>query len=103
MHYVMIQGPSYGNLDFEAREQIREKLGESLESKGIRFVQYGVGSRGPVLPSCGAVREGGRRAVLDRCAEVNGVYGPCYESSAGRRNGEDYKERDQDRSETGPK
>jgi ribosomal protein S18 acetylase RimI-like enzyme len=40
MHYVMIQGPSYGSLDFEAREKIRERLRESLESHGIRFVQY---------------------------------------------------------------
>lgn len=40
MHYVMIQGPSYGNLDFEAREQIREQLRQSLEAHGIRFVQY---------------------------------------------------------------
>jgi ribosomal protein S18 acetylase RimI-like enzyme len=40
MHYVMIQGPSYRDLDFEARELVREKLRESLEAHGIRFVQY---------------------------------------------------------------
>jgi ribosomal protein S18 acetylase RimI-like enzyme len=40
MHYVMIQGPSYRDLDFEAREQIREKLRQSLEAHGVRFVQY---------------------------------------------------------------
>jgi len=40
MHYVLIQGPSYRDLDFEAREQIRENLRESLEAHGIRFLQY---------------------------------------------------------------
>lgn len=40
MHYVLIQGPSYRNLDFEAREQVREKLRESLEAHGVRFLQY---------------------------------------------------------------
>jgi len=40
MHYVMIQGPSYRDLDFEVREQIREKLRQSLEAHGVRFVQY---------------------------------------------------------------
>jgi GNAT superfamily N-acetyltransferase len=40
MHYVLIQGPSYRNLNFEAREQVREKLRESLEAHGIRFLQY---------------------------------------------------------------
>jgi len=40
MHYVLIQGPSYRNLEFEAREQIREKLRENLEAHGIRFLQY---------------------------------------------------------------
>jgi ribosomal protein S18 acetylase RimI-like enzyme len=40
MRYVMIQGPSYGNLNFEPREEIREKLREALEAHGIRFVQY---------------------------------------------------------------
>jgi ribosomal protein S18 acetylase RimI-like enzyme len=36
----MIQGPSYRDLNFEAREQIREKLRQSLEAHGVRFVQY---------------------------------------------------------------
>ncbi len=40
MYYVLIQGPSYGDLDFEAREQIRETLRLKLESNGIRFVEY---------------------------------------------------------------
>ncbi len=40
MHYVLIQGPSYRNLNFEAREQVREKLRESLEAHGVRFLQY---------------------------------------------------------------
>ncbi len=40
MYYVLIQGPSYGDLDFEAREQIRESLRLKLESNGIRFVEY---------------------------------------------------------------
>jgi RimJ/RimL family protein N-acetyltransferase len=40
MHYVLIQGPSYRDLDFEAREQIREKLRENLEAHGVRFLQY---------------------------------------------------------------
>ena len=40
MHYVLIQGPSYRDLDFEAREEVREKLRESLEAHGVRFLQY---------------------------------------------------------------
>jgi len=40
MVYVLIQGPSYGDLDFDAREQIRETLRLKLESNGIRFVEY---------------------------------------------------------------
>jgi len=40
MHYVLIQGPSYRDLDFDARERVREKLRQSLEAHGIRFVQY---------------------------------------------------------------
>ena len=40
MHYVLIQGPSYRDLDFEAREEVREKLRENLEAQGIRFLQY---------------------------------------------------------------
>ena len=41
MVYVLIQGPSYRNLDFEAREKLREELRLRLESHGIRFVEYG--------------------------------------------------------------
>jgi ketosteroid isomerase-like protein len=40
MHYVLIQGPSYRDLNFEAREEVREKLRENLEAQGIRFLQY---------------------------------------------------------------
>jgi L-amino acid N-acyltransferase YncA len=40
MDYVLIQGPSYRGLDFEAREQVRERLRENLEAHGIRFLQY---------------------------------------------------------------
>jgi len=40
VYYVLIQGPSYRDLDFEAREQVREKLRENLEAQGVRFVQY---------------------------------------------------------------
>jgi ribosomal protein S18 acetylase RimI-like enzyme len=40
MHYVLIQGPSYRGLDFEAREKVREKLREALEAHGVRFLQY---------------------------------------------------------------
>jgi hypothetical protein len=40
MHYVLIRGPSYHDLDFEAREQVREKLREKLEGHGVRFLQY---------------------------------------------------------------
>jgi hypothetical protein len=40
VNYVLIQGPSYRDLDFEAREQVREKLRENLEAQGIRFLQY---------------------------------------------------------------
>jgi GNAT superfamily N-acetyltransferase len=40
MYYVLIQGPSYRGLDFEAREQVREKLRESLGVHGVRFLQY---------------------------------------------------------------
>lgn len=40
MHYVMIQGPAYGDLDFEAREKIRETIRLKLEAHGIRFVEY---------------------------------------------------------------
>ena len=40
MHYVLIQGPSYRDLNCEAREQVREKLREDLEARAIRFLQY---------------------------------------------------------------
>lgn len=40
MHYVLIQGPSYRDLNFEARELVREKLRENLEAHGVRFLQY---------------------------------------------------------------
>jgi ribosomal protein S18 acetylase RimI-like enzyme len=40
VHYVLIQGPSYRELAFEAREQVREKLRENLEGHGVRFLQY---------------------------------------------------------------
>jgi len=40
VHYVLIQGPSYRDLDFEAREQVRENLRENLEAHGVRFLQY---------------------------------------------------------------
>ena len=36
----MIQGPSYRDLDFEAREEVRKNLRENLEAHGVRFVQY---------------------------------------------------------------
>lgn len=40
MYYVLIQGPSYRDLDFEAREQVRENLRQRLETQGLRFVEY---------------------------------------------------------------
>jgi hypothetical protein len=39
-HYVLIRGPSYGSLDFEARELIRTEIRERLEAGGIRFLEY---------------------------------------------------------------
>lgn len=41
MYYVLIRGPSYRNLDFEAREQVREGIREKLETHGVRFLEYG--------------------------------------------------------------
>jgi hypothetical protein len=38
--HLLIRGPSYRNLGFEARERIRRDLRERLEVRGIRFVQY---------------------------------------------------------------
>jgi hypothetical protein len=40
MHYVVIQGPSYRGLGFEAREEVRENLRRRLAGCGIRFTQY---------------------------------------------------------------
>jgi hypothetical protein len=40
MYYVLIRGPSYRGLDFEAREDIRNGLRQHLESNGLRYVQY---------------------------------------------------------------
>lgn len=40
MYYVLIRGPSYRNLNFEARERVRETLRQELETHGIRFVEY---------------------------------------------------------------
>ncbi len=39
-YYVLIRGPSYGSLGFEAREQIRTEIRERLEAGGIRFLEY---------------------------------------------------------------
>ena len=40
MYYVLIRGPSYKGLDFEAREDIRDGLRQTLEANGLRYVQY---------------------------------------------------------------
>ena len=40
MHHVLIRGPSYRGLDFEARERVRAEIRERLEGNGIRFLQY---------------------------------------------------------------
>jgi len=39
-HYVLIQGPSYRDLSFEARERAREHMRQRLDKKGVRFLQY---------------------------------------------------------------
>ncbi len=39
-YYVLIRGPSYGSLDFDARENIRTEIRERLEAEGIRFIEY---------------------------------------------------------------
>lgn len=39
-HYVLIRGPSYSALGFEAREEIRVGIRERLEAGGIRFLEY---------------------------------------------------------------
>jgi hypothetical protein len=41
MPFVLIRGPSYRDLEFEEREGVREGIRKRLESKGIRFVEYG--------------------------------------------------------------
>jgi hypothetical protein len=41
MPFVLIRGPSYRDLDFQAREGVREAVREKLEASGIRFVEYG--------------------------------------------------------------
>ncbi len=41
MVYLLIKGPSYRGLDFDAREKVRESLRKQLEIHGIRFVEYG--------------------------------------------------------------
>lgn len=40
MYYTLIKGPTYSNLGFEEREEIREKLRKKLETHGIRFLEY---------------------------------------------------------------
>jgi hypothetical protein len=39
-YYVLIRGPSYGLLDFEAREEIRTAIRDKLELNGIRFLEH---------------------------------------------------------------
>lgn len=38
--YILIRGPSYGSLDFEAREAVRTGIREKLEANSIRFIEY---------------------------------------------------------------
>ena len=40
MPYILIRGPSYHNLDFPARELVRDNLVKKLEINGIRFLEY---------------------------------------------------------------
>jgi hypothetical protein len=40
MIYLLVKGSSYRNLDFEARDQLREDLRKKLEAQGIRFLEY---------------------------------------------------------------
>ena len=40
MIYVCIYGGSYHDLDFDAREHIRESLRRRIEEKGVRFLEY---------------------------------------------------------------
>ena len=37
--YVLIRGPSYGSLDFEAREAIRTGIREKIRYKKMLFLQ----------------------------------------------------------------
>jgi len=38
--YVLIRGPSYRGLGFEARERVRDDLRHRLAAHGVRFLQY---------------------------------------------------------------
>jgi hypothetical protein len=40
MKYVLIKGASYRDLEFPARELIRDDLRNRLETNGIRFLEY---------------------------------------------------------------
>ncbi|EFK05306.1 conserved hypothetical protein [delta proteobacterium NaphS2] len=40
MVYVCIYGGLYRDLDFDARERIRESLRRRIEEKGVRFLEY---------------------------------------------------------------
>lgn len=40
MVYVCIYGGLYQDLDFDAREHIRESLRHRIEEKGVRFLEY---------------------------------------------------------------
>ena len=40
MYFIFIRGLSYRNLNFDAREIVREDLRERLEINGIRFLEY---------------------------------------------------------------
>ena len=39
-YYVLIRGPSYLSLEFDAREAIRTGMRERLEAGSVRFVEY---------------------------------------------------------------
>jgi hypothetical protein len=59
IYYILIRGPSYGSLDFEARESIRAGIRERLEAEGIRFtvplfegIAYKAGEREYFIPAC---------------------------------------------------
>ncbi len=40
MYYLLIKGPLYGNMNYEAREQVREDIRKRMEGHGIRYVEY---------------------------------------------------------------